>query len=104
MRDDPRLGDRLPIRLGVASGEVVARRDAAAGQDFLITGDAVNVAARLQQDADAWAILVAERDRDVGRGLPVRAGRGTRREGQVRRGAGADPARVGRTWPAAACR
>ncbi|HEX7474212.1 MAG TPA: adenylate/guanylate cyclase domain-containing protein, partial [Candidatus Limnocylindrales bacterium] len=61
VRDDPRLGERLPIRLGVASGEVVARRDAAEGQDFLITGDAVNVAARLQQGADAWAILVAER-------------------------------------------
>ena len=61
VRDDPRLGDRLPIRLGVASGEVVARRDAAEGQDFLITGDAVNVAARLQQHADAWTISVAER-------------------------------------------
>src|SRR4029079_9760421 len=43
------------------SGEVVARRDAAEGQDFLITGDAVNVAARLQQGADAWTISVAER-------------------------------------------
>ena len=61
VRDDPRLGDRLPIRLGVASGEVVARRDATAGEDFLITGDAVNVAARLEQGADDWAILVAER-------------------------------------------
>jgi class 3 adenylate cyclase len=61
VRDDPRLGERLPIRLGVASGEVVARRDAAAGEDFLITGDAVNVAARLEQGADDWAILVAER-------------------------------------------
>src|ERR1700704_1472179 len=61
VRDDPRLGDRLPIRLGVASGEVVARRDAAADQDFLITGDAVNVAARLQQNADAWTISVGER-------------------------------------------
>src|SRR5450432_344588 len=61
VRADPRLGDRLPIRLGVASGEVVARRDASAGEDFLITGDAVNTAARLQQQAEPWAILVAER-------------------------------------------
>ena len=61
VRDDPRLGERLPIRLGVASGEVVARRDAAEDQDFLITGDAVNVAARLQQGGDAWSITVADR-------------------------------------------
>ena len=61
VRADPRLSDRLPIRLGVASGEVVARRDASAGEDFLITGDAVNTAARLQQQAEPWAILVAER-------------------------------------------
>ncbi len=61
VRDDPRLKERLPIRLGVASGEVVARRDASAGEDFLITGDAVNTAARLQQQAEPWAILVAER-------------------------------------------
>ncbi len=61
VRADPRLKERLPIRLGVASGEVVARRDAAAGEDFLITGDAVNTAARLQQLAEPWAVLVAER-------------------------------------------
>jgi len=35
VRSDARLRERLPIRLGVASGEVVARRDAAAGEDFL---------------------------------------------------------------------
>ena len=28
VRDDPALGERLPIRLGVNSGEVVASRDA----------------------------------------------------------------------------
>jgi class 3 adenylate cyclase len=60
VRDDPTLGDRLPIRLGVNSGEVVASRDATAG-DFLVTGDAVNVAARLQQAAEPWTIVVAER-------------------------------------------
>src|SRR6202162_4841123 len=57
VRDDPRLGERLPTRVGVASGDIVARRDAAAGEDFLVTGDAVNVAARLQQGADPWAVM-----------------------------------------------
>ncbi len=61
VRADPRLKERLPIRLGVASGEVVARRDAGANEDFLITGDAVNTAARLQQLAEPWSIVVAER-------------------------------------------
>ena len=60
VRDDPALGERLPIRLGVNSGEVVASRDATAG-DFLMTGDAVNVAARLQQSAEPWSIVVGER-------------------------------------------
>ncbi|MGZ6312689.1 MAG: ATP-binding protein [Candidatus Limnocylindrales bacterium] len=60
VRDDPELGERLPIRLGVNTGEVVASRDATAG-DFLVTGDPVNVAARLQQAAEPWTILVGER-------------------------------------------
>ncbi|GAC1664295.1 MAG: hypothetical protein NVS9B8_04480 [Candidatus Limnocylindrales bacterium] len=63
VRLDPGLGDRLPIRLGVLGGEVIATRDVRDGaqSDFLITGDAVNSAARLQQAADAWGILVGER-------------------------------------------
>ncbi|MFI5261153.1 MAG: adenylate/guanylate cyclase domain-containing protein [Candidatus Limnocylindrales bacterium] len=69
VRDDPRLGDRLPIRLGVASGDIVARRDAAAGDDFMVTGDAVNVAARLQQGADPWAIQVTDRTARAARGF-----------------------------------
>jgi class 3 adenylate cyclase len=60
VRSDPKLGDRLPIRLGVNTGDVVASRDESSG-DFLVTGDAVNVAARLQQAASAWAILAGER-------------------------------------------
>jgi class 3 adenylate cyclase len=66
VRDDPALGERLPIRLGVNSGEVVASRDAGAG-DFLVTGDAVNVAARLQQTAEPWAIVVGERTASAAR-------------------------------------
>ena len=52
----------LRLRIGVNTGEVVAARDAAGG-DFLVTGDAVNIAARLQQHADEGAILVGERTR-----------------------------------------
>ena len=50
----------LVLRMGVNTGEVVATRETDAG-DFLVTGDAVNVAARLQQSADPGAILVGER-------------------------------------------
>src|ERR1700694_2783839 len=51
---------RFATRLGVSTAEVVASRDQSAG-DFLITGDATNVAARLQQAAEPWAILVSDR-------------------------------------------
>ncbi|HEY4914369.1 MAG TPA: adenylate/guanylate cyclase domain-containing protein [Candidatus Dormibacteraeota bacterium] len=60
IRSDERLHGRLAIRFGVSTGEVVASRDQSAG-DFLITGDATNVAARLQQAAEPWSILVSER-------------------------------------------
>ncbi len=52
----------LRLRIGVNTGEVVAARETAGG-DFLITGDAVNIAARLQQHAEEGAILVGERTR-----------------------------------------
>jgi class 3 adenylate cyclase len=60
VRADPALGDRVPIRLGVNGGEVIASRESDV-RTFLVTGDPVNVAARLQQAADPWAILVGER-------------------------------------------
>jgi class 3 adenylate cyclase len=60
VRADPALGDRLPIRLGINTGEVVAARESATG-DFPLSGDAVNVAARLQQAAEPWGILSGER-------------------------------------------
>src|ERR1041384_2916940 len=64
MRDriqrDPLLGERLTLRFGVSTGEVVASRDQSAG-DFLITGDATNVAAPLQQAAEPWDILASDR-------------------------------------------
>lgn len=58
VRADSSLAD-LKLRFGVRTGEVVAAREP--GTDFLVTGDAVNVAARLQQAAEPWAILAAER-------------------------------------------
>lgn len=58
VRADASLSD-LKLRFGVCTGEVVATREL--GSDFLVTGDAVNVAARLQQAAEPWAILAAER-------------------------------------------
>src|SRR5438105_2039232 len=59
IKEDEQLHD-VAIRFGVSTGEVVASRDQSAG-DFLITGDATNVAARLQQAAEPWGILVSDR-------------------------------------------
>ncbi len=60
VREDSSLSPHFAIRTGVNTGEVVAARDRSAG-DFLVTGDAVNVAARLQQGADPWMVLCGER-------------------------------------------
>ncbi len=57
---DATLADRLPIRIGINTGEVVASRDQARA-DFIVTGDAVNVAARLQQAAEPWQVLASVR-------------------------------------------
>ncbi len=48
------------IRIGIHSGEVVANPRAASQGEFLITGEAVNLAARLQQHAQPGQILVGE--------------------------------------------
>ncbi len=52
---------RLQMRIGINTGEVAAPGARSSRQDFLITGDAVNVAARLQQVAMPDTILVGER-------------------------------------------
>jgi class 3 adenylate cyclase len=57
---DPTASE-LQMRIGINTGEVVAASGAAEGRDFLITGDAVNVAARLQQEAQPGSILVGPR-------------------------------------------
>jgi class 3 adenylate cyclase len=60
VRGDERLGTRLALRFGISTGEVVAALDPAA-RDFLVTGDTVNIAARIQQVAEPWQVLVTER-------------------------------------------
>src|ERR1700716_1094850 len=60
IRADEDLSSQVAVRFGVSTGEVVASRDQSAG-DFLITGDATNVAARLQQAAGPGAILARDR-------------------------------------------
>ncbi|MBE3560705.1 MAG: AAA family ATPase [Ktedonobacteraceae bacterium] len=52
---------RLQMRIGINTGEVAAPSATYQRQDFLITGDAVNTAARLQQAAAPDTILVGER-------------------------------------------
>ncbi len=61
---------RLQMRIGINTGEVaVPTNELNARQDFLITGDAVNVAARLQQVAAPDTILVGERTYLATRGV-----------------------------------
>jgi len=52
---------QLQMRIGINTGDVAAPGAQFNRQDFLITGDAVNVAARLQQVATPDTILVGER-------------------------------------------
>ncbi|HEX9038347.1 MAG TPA: adenylate/guanylate cyclase domain-containing protein [Ktedonobacterales bacterium] len=61
--NDAVIAGRLTLRLGVNTGPVVATtagEDVIRG-DFLVTGDAVNVAARLEQSAHSGEILVSAR-------------------------------------------
>jgi len=53
----PGLAVELAVRIGVATGEVATAADAASQR--LVTGDVVNVAARLQQEAKPGEILAA---------------------------------------------
>jgi class 3 adenylate cyclase/tetratricopeptide (TPR) repeat protein len=50
-------GFRLKVRTGVNTGEVVTREEAA---DTLVLGDAINVAARLEQNAPMGEVLIGE--------------------------------------------
>ena len=53
------LGIRLDVRIGVNTGEVIATTDASARQ-ALVSGEVVNVAARLEQNAGAGEVLLGE--------------------------------------------
>jgi len=68
---DARFGVRLAIRTGVNTGEVLAATEAKPG-DPMVTGDAVNVAARLEQTAEPASIVVAERTARAARGFRFR--------------------------------
>jgi DNA-binding SARP family transcriptional activator len=57
-RLEAELGVRIAMRVGVNTGEVVAARDTDSATQ--VTGDAVNVAARLQQAAGSDEILLGE--------------------------------------------
>lgn len=54
-------GLSLQMRVGINTGEVVANPQAAAKGEFMVTGDAVNVAARLRSAAVPGTTLVGER-------------------------------------------
>jgi predicted ATPase/class 3 adenylate cyclase len=53
-----RHGVELTMRIGVNSGEVIAGTEA---DQFMVTGDVVNVAARLQQTAEPGEVATGER-------------------------------------------
>ncbi|MEK6191549.1 MAG: adenylate/guanylate cyclase domain-containing protein [Chloroflexota bacterium] len=53
-------GAQLQVRIGVNTGEVVATTSPRPGEG-MVTGDAVNIAARIQQEADPGQIAVGER-------------------------------------------
>ena len=58
--------ERLELRIGVNTGEAIAA--GTAGADLLVTGDAVNVAARLEQAAEPGTILIGDRTARAVRG------------------------------------
>jgi class 3 adenylate cyclase/predicted ATPase len=55
---EERHGVRLEVRVGVCSGDVIS---GAGGDQLMVTGDTVNVAARLQQSAEPGEVIVGER-------------------------------------------
>ena len=80
-----RHGGEVGLRIGVNTGEVIAGREAAARGELVVSGDAVNVAARLQQLAEPGTILVGDRTRTATHRVIAYGGaRRLRREGQER--------------------
>ena len=60
-RVESRFGLAVGLRTGINTGDVVSGRETAARGELMVSGDAVNVAARLQQAADPGEILVGPR-------------------------------------------
>jgi class 3 adenylate cyclase len=56
-----RHGAEVGLRIGVNTGDVVAGRDAATRGELIVSGDVVNVAARLEQHAEPGEVLVGDR-------------------------------------------
>jgi len=56
-----RYGMSVGLRTGINTGNVVSSRETAARGELIVSGDAVNVAARLQQNARPGEILVGDR-------------------------------------------
>ncbi|MDR7507373.1 MAG: AAA family ATPase [Armatimonadota bacterium] len=65
------LGVDLRLRCGIATGEVVADARAAAEGQFMVTGDVVTFAARLQAAAPPGGILIDDRTREALRGRVI---------------------------------
>jgi hypothetical protein len=110
LRDEiERLGDSLErehgvcfvTRIGVNTGEVVVGGDGSAADQRLATGDAVNVAARLEQAAAPGDVLLGAETYPGGARRSRRRGVGARRrEGQERAGGGVEARRLGPDVPA----
>jgi class 3 adenylate cyclase len=64
-------GVRLAMRMGVNTGEVLAVTSPRPGE-AMVTGDAVNVAARLEQAAEPGHVVVGERTARAARGFRFR--------------------------------
>ncbi len=64
-------GTSVQIRIGVNTGEVLAAVAPAPGE-AMVTGDAVNVAARLQQAAEPGQVVLSERTARAARGFRFR--------------------------------
>jgi class 3 adenylate cyclase/tetratricopeptide (TPR) repeat protein len=60
---EKRFGTRIALRIGVNTGEVVAGEPSA--RETFVTGDTVNVAARLEQHAAPGEILLGESTHDL---------------------------------------
>lgn len=69
VRAEVEAGTLPQIRIGINTGEVVANPRATEKDEFVLTGEAVNLAARLQQHADPGQVLLGERTMRALRGI-----------------------------------